>query len=437
MTLLPLIMLPSPRLPVELCEFVIDNLDIVHDKATLLACSLTCKTFLHASRYHLFHHVQIPDARRAKRFLVIIRSSTHLSTHLCAYVRQLTMVEGRSRNQYEPRWLKKALPILTTCLLKVTVLRLDYLCWKHLNAAARTAITSGFKKVKHLTILELKLETPQQLNQLIVSFPSLTHLECFHLYWKTDQRPVMPYTPLPRSLTNITMCGVQPSFFYELISLDPDHGVRALNLPYMNGAFADVGRILKTLGSRLERVDFRHLGYGHGLIHHRNPECAHLFFFQSSLMEKIILSIPFFGGFFFLKTDVFTHDINLAHNTHLRSISLDCGFVNRGLNDPMDWVFTAFSRIISPHLEHVLLQLHIEDVANLDVVDWARIDHITKQQPWAAHLQRLTIHLSGPLAIRSEACRSVGSRLPLLNGCGILSVEMGRNYHMFYNRMPD
>jgi hypothetical protein len=62
------------RLPIEV---VIDHIAGDDDPlasliaAALRACSLTCKAFLHASRYHLFHYI-CTDARGAERFFLII-----------------------------------------------------------------------------------------------------------------------------------------------------------------------------------------------------------------------------------------------------------------------------------------------------------------------------------------------------------------------------
>ena len=243
-------MIPSPRLPIELCEFVIDHLSIYDDKATLHACSLTCKAFLHASRYHLFYHVQLTD-RQATRFLDIILCSTHSSTSPCAYVRKLTISKW---GHGDLRWLNEALPFLAISLLKVTILELYLLQWSQLDDAAKTAILSGFEDVKHLTIAFSLFETPEQMNQFIASFPSMIDLTCSETCWGEDRALVTPRIPLPRSLTTITLDGSQSEFFDQLISLNPHHGVRALNFYNGTNDTKRLGNLLQTLGSSLEHV---------------------------------------------------------------------------------------------------------------------------------------------------------------------------------------
>jgi len=55
-----------------------------------------------------------------------------------------------------------------------------------------------------------------------------------------------------------------------------------------------------------------------------------------------------------------------------------------------EWLFSLLSQIISPHLEHVLLQIKIFFLMDLDAVYWARIGHIFTQPRWA----NLTVLLS-------------------------------------------
>jgi hypothetical protein len=116
----------------------------------------------------------------------------------------------------------------------------------------------------------------------------------------------------------------------------------------------------------------------------------------------------------------FADDLNLTHNTNLRYICLDCGWLNHSSPYPHDWLFALFSQVISP-LEHVRLEFHIEVIADLDVVDWTRIEREFTQQRWA-NLQKFTIQLWGTLDHRSEGYESIKLRLPVLDGRGVLQV---------------
>src|ERR1700722_5784812 len=245
-------MIPSPRLPIELCQSVIDNLSIYDDEATLRACSWSCKQFLQASRYHLFYRVYL-HTYRAERFLNII-CSTNSSTNPCVYVRRIIIDEGRG-HKFEPRWVNEALPLLAARLLNVTKLVLTFFEWSLLDGIARTAIMSSFEKVECLTTVCFNFETPEQMNQLIASFPSLTDLSCSQTYWKEDRALVISLIPLPRRLTTIPLDNSQSGFFRQLISLDQHPSVRTIKFRYMIPN-EEVGKLLQTLGSSLEHVEF-------------------------------------------------------------------------------------------------------------------------------------------------------------------------------------
>jgi hypothetical protein len=100
-----------PRLPLELCDMVIGNLnaDLSDDQATLCVCSPTCRAFLPASRYRLSYHVALSDRRTAERFLKVI-CSTQTSTSPIPFIGRLSVYGRRS-------WQNDAFPILATRLL--------------------------------------------------------------------------------------------------------------------------------------------------------------------------------------------------------------------------------------------------------------------------------------------------------------------------------
>ena len=230
---------------------MIDSLDSWADVDTLRACSLTCKAFLPASRYHLFYRVRLLSGNITRRFLDII-CSTPSSTSPCQYIRHLCLVEARHGS-----WVNEALSLLATRLLDVTILELDSLEWSELNDTGRAMILSGFQRVKHLEMTFSKFETLEQMNQLITSFPSLTHLSCSQTYWETGG---MPTIPLPHGLQSITLDSRQSIVFHRLLSLESHPRVSAVKFRYVLPDYTqNVGMLLKTLGPDLEELDLGNL----------------------------------------------------------------------------------------------------------------------------------------------------------------------------------
>jgi hypothetical protein len=238
------------RLPIELCELVIDNLD---DENTLQACSLTCKALLHASRHHLFYHIHLDDPRICQRFLRIICSKLS-STSPCQHIRHLTLDGDEDAAAYgRGVWVNKALPILATCLLDVTTLELIFHRSNILKDTARISILSGFQKVKCLAITHNIFDSAEQMIQLIASFPSLTHLS---LPWTACKNDGPTCTPLPLGLKAIALDSRLSSIFHQLLSFELHPIVRSIKiLPVWAGYTQGVGTLLKTIGSSLEELD--------------------------------------------------------------------------------------------------------------------------------------------------------------------------------------
>jgi F-box-like len=257
-------MIPSPRLPTELCEMVFAYLD----EPTLRTCSLTCKAFLPASQFRLFHTVCL-KGRKVKRFFEITNSSPKLG--LC--VRILHIFEGRGRYRFEPRWLSSKLPLIASRLPEVTTLKLDSMEWSLLDGDARTALMSGFQKVKCLETIFSYFDDPSQMNQFIASFPSLIDLSCTQTYWKTDQAPMPSCVPLPLGLTTITLDSFQATFFDQQMNLEPHPDVRKLKFHSMGHSDA-VGKLLKTIGSNLEHVYFHDFSSALGYMYN-DADCEH------------------------------------------------------------------------------------------------------------------------------------------------------------------
>jgi hypothetical protein len=239
--------MPESRLPIELCELVIDRID---DDHTLRACSLACRTFLPASRRHLFYLVHLTDRDTAERFLRII-CSVPSPTSPCRYIRKLWLTEMRGDNL----WINKALPLLAEHLPDVTILVLEFLRWSLLDSISRIAILSSFLKVKSLEMMFSKFELSEQMNQFISSFPSLVNLDCSRTSWPIDDGPLT--VALPQSLRTIRINSDHSLFFHRLLSHELHLSVRVLRFHYIyREDMESVGILLKTLGSSLEELYF-------------------------------------------------------------------------------------------------------------------------------------------------------------------------------------
>jgi hypothetical protein len=229
--------MPGLRLPIELCELVIDSLD---DDHTFRACSLACRAFLPASRRHLFYLVRLTDRDTAERFLRII-CSVPSPTSPCRYIRTLWLTEAE-----EDLWVDEALPLLAERLLDVTILLFEDTLLTTISPIAILLLPS-FLKVKSLELIDIKFQSSEQMNQFFASFPSLVDLDCSRTYTAA----------LPQSLRTITIDSEHSLFFHRLLSRELHPNVRALRFGCIyQEDMKSVGILLKTLGSSLEELHF-------------------------------------------------------------------------------------------------------------------------------------------------------------------------------------
>ena len=114
---------------------------------------------------------------------------------------------------------------------------------------------------------------------------------------------------------------------------------------------------------------------------------------------------------------MFRNDIDLAHNTHLRSITLQIFWGYPPAS--MEWLFTLLSQIVSSHMVHVTFIFQVEDAAVLDNVIWTQIEDVFTQQRWA-NLQKLTLSWFSSESIRPAVRELIWARLPKLESRGIL-----------------
>jgi len=117
--------------------------------------------------------------------------------------------------------------------------------------------------------------------------------------------------------------------------------------------------------------------------------------------------------------EILENDINLAHNTNLRSIELNCDEI---FLYPPRFLVALVYQVISPHLTHITMHFTLYGIADLDTVDWLQIQSLftQKQRP---NLRRLQIFLTVQPEIRSAAARSIRDRLPVLEARGVLEID--------------
>jgi hypothetical protein len=118
-------------------------------------------------------------------------------------------------------------------------------------------------------------------------------------------------------------------------------------------------------------------------------------------------------------SDVFSREINLAHNTHLRSFHLK--MFHREVSPlTSQWVITLLDQITSPYLVEMSLEFQVEDISRLNIIDWTQLENVFNQQRWS-NLEIFRVCWYG-LPGDSGVRELIRAQLPVLESRGILKV---------------
>jgi hypothetical protein len=163
-----------PRLPAELTDVVIDFL---HDDEDGLAnCSLVCKAWLPATRYHIFENLVL-DPWSIESFVDLI---TQPLATVAPVIHQLAIDMNRTR-------FHTIFNLILTRLPRFHMLRrleLRRVRWYALNDQAIKAINFAFGGIAELSISHNTFWDPKEVVGLVSGFTSLQKLSFRDLDWK-------------------------------------------------------------------------------------------------------------------------------------------------------------------------------------------------------------------------------------------------------------
>ncbi|KZT07928.1 uncharacterized protein LAESUDRAFT_88701 [Laetiporus sulphureus 93-53] len=165
--------LPSPRLPTEICDHILDHL--WNDRKTLKVCSLVTREWLPTTRKHLFSFVRIIDLRLVTFAEMIMHSEDALA--LC--IRKLLMVWGL--NEEVP--IPTSIPRMLASLGRLEKLTLYVSTWDDCYFSTETITWPVLPMVKALDLSIGTVKDVISLQRFICACPSLSSL----MLWITSQ----------------------------------------------------------------------------------------------------------------------------------------------------------------------------------------------------------------------------------------------------------
>ena len=204
----------SCKLPIELCESVVDCLsgsghnptlfeytETLESNPTLNACSLVCRSWVPRSQHHLFRQVQLRTSIQAHAFLDAVRHCSHkaqmvqyLGISPVSLPSSLSSSEPwRDRREVKPTtippcyydWIYKVLIQLPHLLVNLSILALFELPTLHPQFIR---LVSRFKTVKGLTLWALNNQSFSEITQIVNHLPQLKSIYFCHSTWRQPVR---------------------------------------------------------------------------------------------------------------------------------------------------------------------------------------------------------------------------------------------------------
>ncbi|KAF6744892.1 hypothetical protein DFP72DRAFT_974579 [Ephemerocybe angulata] len=361
--------------PQELVDHIIDQL--YDDRPSLKSCSRVCRTWLPASRFHLFAKVSLKAASLhgpasfpsacCKRLLSIIDQTPEIAS--C--IRELEVCEGTPFHFNHPEveataWATTDQALLALFKRLKNLRRLDFAStcifyWKSLPATFQNAFCSLLATSTSLTYLRLHSWC----------FPSFTSLALLLSHCKYLKGLSLSSTTVNQDddIEQRLRCVIEEADGCDM--------VHSANLEVLTLDFVTFGYLSSWLFSEPSTVDVSCL---------RELRVAH--FPDISVIERLLVSVGPSLEHLHLKPGGWNvQPLDLSRNTGLRSLRLT-------LEEPdtaMDWVTTFLSNIKGTTvLERIGLEFYV-DVRRLD--GWKTVDTLLAQTELAASLRQVEIGL--------------------------------------------
>ena len=237
------------RLPAELTDRVIDHLHT--DKLALANCSLVCRTWLPASRYHFFQtNIRLTD-RNIHSFVELLNSPTS------------TFFEHELNVEIFPERFDK--PQGVNCIfdtilhhlfrLKIKSLRLVCVRWD-IEDEILEEVFKYFATISSLDLLDVKFSVRDQFIKFITSFLSLETWSLRSINFGTDDFTQITSFTLPSLLrtVDLTLRYPDPSiiWFLSAVRFPPLECLYLSNI--VRGDVGAILAVLQSLGPSLHRL---------------------------------------------------------------------------------------------------------------------------------------------------------------------------------------
>ncbi|OSX64572.1 hypothetical protein POSPLADRAFT_1039448 [Postia placenta MAD-698-R-SB12] len=331
-----------PKVPLEISDLIIDELGSTYQRSTLAACALTCRDWLHRSRYHIHAAVRIDCTSNLPRLTELYSPAWGLA----GYVRSLSIdacdVLGDGLPAPHP-WIDNARDLLRL-LTKIERLSLDAIIWQDLGAEIQALLLNHYPLVKDLWMSTCDFRRPSQLVSLLQAFPRIECVRMEAMAMVSMEETIVVQDGSRKELRlqwlDVGDLCTMPSIVarwarsYEHIAIENMHFSWGCEDP------AELGQLLERAGPSLKTLSIT--------MDNRIPD---------ALADKGPLN----------------QFLNLGYNSGLRSLRLLLRLEPFEVED-LSWISDLIGPISSTQLRHVAIYMEVLVDDQLDRIKWDVID---------------------------------------------------------------
>ncbi|KAJ7156270.1 hypothetical protein C8R46DRAFT_429892 [Mycena filopes] len=368
-------------------ELVDRFIDYLHDDDHALGnCALVSKTWLPASRYHLFSLVVLFNANWMA-FLRLLTSP--FATFTPHFVHTLAFAKTVGSSTILASLLDDILPKLPQ-FPAFTSLYLGILNWRFLSPHTVTSLAAQFVNITALDIRHVYFQDIQELVGVISLFHHLKKISVAPSFRGNAANPqIAPFPDLPRGLVHVAVRwfgrpGTRDMLMEALPWLEDtsilhSSPIQRLELAMVAPfALPALGRLLRVLGSQLQALDIKLL-YG-------------------------------------TTADDIDNDIDLSENTNMRDLTVHV------TSSEHTWGFVSAVR--AP-IRTLTIHFSLDSHTTLDNFNWHTLTSLLGQSSHFAALQTLQFVV---FSLRNEGVQAlkaaVRARVAELDARGIVDVEV-------------
>ncbi|KAJ7451948.1 hypothetical protein FB451DRAFT_1566016 [Mycena latifolia] len=251
-----------PRFPQELIDIVIK--EIGRDKPTLRSCALVCHAFLPTSQARIFSHITLhsihpgPTGSRARQRLQQILQE---SSHLCAHVRSLKIVESGCVSSATPGpWMSMLIALLSMFKALTSFAfeaRKAGFWWTNIPKELRNAIS---RLCERSSLTQLRLDNAKQFSELdeftsLVASPTLSYISLRHVDLPLVTEPEMAsQRQLRPTWCSLLLRNPTLNFMLRWLSNGDLSHLQSLEVTWAPGETSHLQRIINLSAANLEKL---------------------------------------------------------------------------------------------------------------------------------------------------------------------------------------